>query len=84
MVVIISVVGILCYCEGHCPYDHNGTCLAKPGSQCFSAVEEVYNHETGQYEPERSYGCLPADEQGFMQVWLSLIMIILNKLLDQL
>ncbi|XP_054266170.1 bone morphogenetic protein receptor type-1B-like [Macrosteles quadrilineatus] len=63
-----TVSGILCYCEGHCPDGlHNGTCEAKPGSQCFSAVEDVYNLETGNYEEERTYGCLPPDEQGFMQ-----------------
>lgn len=63
--------GVLCYCEGNCPEDQqNGTCAAKPGSQCFSAIEEVYNYESGQYEPEISYGCLPPDEQGFMQVKL--------------
>lgn len=68
---LFLVFGILCYCEGHCPDGlHNGTCVAKPGSQCFSAVEDVINHETGKMETERTYGCLPPDEQGFMQVWM--------------
>uniref|UniRef100_A0A1B6KQH1 receptor protein serine/threonine kinase n=1 Tax=Graphocephala atropunctata TaxID=36148 RepID=A0A1B6KQH1_9HEMI len=63
-----TACGMLCYCEGHCPGGlHNGTCLAKPGSQCFSAVEEFYNYETSQWEPERTFGCLPPDEQGLMQ-----------------
>lgn len=70
MQVLILVNGVVCYCEGYnCPNDlPNGTCLAQPGSQCFSAVEDVYNHETSKMEPERSFGCLPPDEQGFMQV----------------
>uniref|UniRef100_A0A1B6BX14 receptor protein serine/threonine kinase n=1 Tax=Clastoptera arizonana TaxID=38151 RepID=A0A1B6BX14_9HEMI len=62
------VNGVLCYCEGNCPEDQqNGTCLAKPGSQCFSAIVEVYNQENGLYEPEISYGCLPPEEQALMQ-----------------
>lgn len=56
-----------CYCAGYCPHDeYNGTCHAMPNSQCFSAVEEVYNPETGGFEPERTYGCLPPEETGFM------------------
>ncbi|XP_064457112.1 bone morphogenetic protein receptor type-1B-like [Ornithodoros turicata] len=56
-----------CYCAGYCPFDaFNGTCQALPNSQCFSAVEEVYNPETGEYEPERTYGCLPPEETGLM------------------
>ncbi|XP_075238301.1 serine/threonine receptor kinase thickveins isoform X2 [Lycorma delicatula] len=63
-----STTGIICYCEGHCPNGaQNGTCVAKLGSYCFSAVQEEYNSETKTYEPELSYGCLPPDEQGFMQ-----------------
>ncbi|KAL1121985.1 hypothetical protein AAG570_003393 [Ranatra chinensis] len=59
---------MLCYCEGHCPDDQqNGTCVAKPGSQCFAAVEEIYNPETGIFETDRTYGCLPSEERGFMQ-----------------
>lgn len=62
---------MLCYCDGHCPGgQQNGTCVARPGSQCFAAVEEVYNQETSTWESERSYGCLPPDERGFMQVML--------------
>ncbi|CAG2064067.1 unnamed protein product, partial [Timema podura] len=59
---------VVCYCDGHCPDDQsNGTCVGQPGSHCFSAVEEVINSETGMIEIERTYGCLPPDERGFMQ-----------------
>ena len=65
--------GLTCYCQGHCPNDNfNGTCEARPFSQCFAAVEEVYNPETGLAEPEYTYGCLPPEEKGLMQVcWCS-------------
>ena len=33
----------------------------------FAAVEEVLVFVTHEYVPERTYGCLPADEQGLMQ-----------------
>ena len=33
----------------------------------FAAVEEVLDPVTHEYVPERTYGCLPADEQGLMQ-----------------
>lgn len=60
---------MLCYCEGHCPDDQqNGTCVAKKGSQCFAAVEAVYFEETKSWEPTLSYGCLPPEEGGLMQV----------------
>lgn len=60
--------GLTCYCQGHCPYDNfNGTCEARPFSQCFAAVEEVYNPDTGLPEPEYTYGCLPPEEKGLMQ-----------------
>ncbi|KAL1429500.1 hypothetical protein MTO96_016131 [Rhipicephalus appendiculatus] len=56
-----------CYCLGTCPDgSYNGTCTAPPDSDCFSAVEEVYNAETSQFEPERSYGCLPAEESSIL------------------
>ncbi|KAG8239805.1 hypothetical protein J437_LFUL019276, partial [Ladona fulva] len=61
--------GVTCYCAVHCPDNAaNGTCEAKPGSHCFSAVEDAYNAETGRMEPQRTYGCLPPEERGFMQV----------------
>ncbi|EFN77530.1 bone morphogenetic protein receptor type-1B [Harpegnathos saltator] len=64
----VSVSGITCYCEGHCPGDkQNGTCEGRPGSQCFSAVEEVWDPDIQDYVPEWSFGCLPPAEQGFMQ-----------------
>ena len=56
-----------CFCLGHCPHNDplkNGTCQAKPGAQCFNAVEEVYDPATGSYVPERTYGCLPPEEEG--------------------
>ncbi|XP_017769395.1 PREDICTED: bone morphogenetic protein receptor type-1B isoform X2 [Nicrophorus vespilloides] len=57
-----------CYCEGHCPHGQmNGTCEIKHGGQCFAAVEEVHDPDTNTYEPEVTYGCLPADERGLMQ-----------------
>lgn len=63
--------GLTCYCQGHCPNDNfNGTCEARPFSQCFAAVEEVYNPDTGLPEPEFTYGCLPPEEKGLMQVRL--------------
>ncbi|XP_003491200.1 bone morphogenetic protein receptor type-1B isoform X1 [Bombus impatiens] len=64
----VCALGITCYCEGHCPDDReNGTCEGRPGGHCFSAVEEVWDAESGEYVPEWSFGCLPPDEQGFMQ-----------------
>merc|ERR1711936_1108472 len=36
-------------------------------SSSFSAVEEVLDPETDLLVPERTYGCLPADEQGLLQ-----------------
>ncbi len=66
---VSSGYGLTCYCQGHCPNDHfNGTCEARPLSQCFAAVEEVYNPDTGLPEPEYTYGCLPPEEKGLMQV----------------
>jgi len=60
--------GITCFCLGHCPGNElNGTCTAPPGAPCFSAVEEVLDPETDLLVPERTYGCLPADEQGLLQ-----------------
>lgn len=56
-----------CFCLGSCPDDsYNGTCTAPPDSDCFSAVEEVYNPDTRQLEPERTYGCLPSEEGSLM------------------
>ena len=39
-----------------------------PGAKCFTAVEEVLNTDTGLLEPEFTYGCLPPEESGLMQV----------------
>ncbi|XP_050525051.1 bone morphogenetic protein receptor type-1B-like [Daktulosphaira vitifoliae] len=63
-----SVRGLTCYCEHQCPNGQpNGTCITSRHSQCFSAIQEEYNEETGEYEPVASYGCLAAGEQGFLQ-----------------
>nr|CAD7431592.1 unnamed protein product [Timema monikensis] len=71
---------VVCYCDGHCPDDQsNGTCVGQPGSHCFSAVEEVINAETGMIEIERTYGCLPPDERGFMQCKLAFCKTIADE-----
>lgn len=59
-----------CYCQGLCPSPDvaNGTCVAKDGAKCFAAVEEVWDEATGRLVPERTYGCLPPDETGLLQV----------------
>ncbi len=62
----------MCYCLGHCPGGHhNGTCLARDGAGCFAAVEEVVlDAGTGELGEERTYGCLPPeDEGGLLQVY---------------
>ncbi|XP_015915106.1 bone morphogenetic protein receptor type-1B [Parasteatoda tepidariorum] len=72
--VSTKVSSLVCYCAGNCPNDEwNGSCIARPLSVCFSSVEEVHNTETGQYEFERTYGCLPPDESGLMQCKGSLV-----------
>lgn len=63
---------LTCFCLGHCPDfpndpSKNGTCEAKPGAKCFSAVEEVLDPDTHRLIPERTYGCLPPDETGLLQ-----------------
>jgi hypothetical protein len=71
----MNATGILCYCRMHCPDGNfNGTCLGAPNSMCFAAAEQVYNDETGGYESELSYGCMPPDEAGLMQVRSQLIL----------
>lgn len=57
-----------CYCEGHCPNgETNGTCVIRNGGLCFSSVEAVIEDD-GKEHPFRTYGCLPSDERGLMQV----------------
>lgn len=46
----------------------NGTCEVKQGGLCFAVVREEYDNETGTFEPEYTYGCLPPDEEGLLQV----------------
>lgn len=66
---MFGVSGIQCYCDVHCPHNSlNDTCLTRPGGVCFAAVEVLYDPETNTYDQERSYGCLPPEETGFMQV----------------
>lgn len=61
--------GLTCYCEHQCPNGQpNGTCTTSRYSQCFSAVQEELNEDTGEYDRIVSYGCLAAGEQGFLQV----------------
>ncbi|CAL1285066.1 unnamed protein product [Larinioides sclopetarius] len=68
LINVNEVSSLICYCAGHCPSNQpNGSCLARPNSSCFSAVEQVYNPDTGLLEDERTYGCLPPEENGFMQ-----------------
>ncbi|EDW57262.1 bone morphogenetic protein receptor type-1B [Drosophila virilis] len=56
---------MICYCDGSCPNNvSNGTCETRPGGSCFSAVEEVYDEITGTYEEERTFGCMPPEENG--------------------
>lgn len=56
---------LTCYCDNSCPNNEsNGTCETRPGGSCFSAVEEVYDETTGTYEEERTYGCMPPEENG--------------------
>lgn len=45
----------------------NSTCVTEPGGYCFVAVEMVID-EKGEEVLERTAGCLPTDESGFMQV----------------
>ena len=77
---LVTVLAFSCYCEGHCPFDQqNGTCTLKPGGHCFSAVEEVWDAEIGDFVPEYSFGCLPPDEQGFMQCKANLVPHLQSK-----
>ncbi|CAK1586641.1 unnamed protein product [Parnassius mnemosyne] len=61
--------GIVCECAGAsaCPDGSaNGTCTTQPGGYCFATVEEVLD-DGGRLDLERTAGCLPPDESGFMQ-----------------
>ncbi|XP_072945244.1 bone morphogenetic protein receptor type-1B isoform X2 [Epargyreus clarus] len=61
--------GIVCECAGAsaCPDGAaNGTCATQPGGYCFATVEEVLD-DNGLVVLERTAGCLPPDESGFMQ-----------------
>ncbi|CAH2043111.1 unnamed protein product, partial [Iphiclides podalirius] len=61
--------GLVCECAGAsaCPDGSaNGTCVTQPGGYCFATVEEVLD-DGGRLDLERTAGCLPPDESGFMQ-----------------
>ncbi|XP_034834615.1 bone morphogenetic protein receptor type-1B isoform X1 [Maniola hyperantus] len=61
--------GIVCECSGvsACPDGSaNSTCTTQPGGYCFVTVEEVLD-DNGLVVLERTAGCLPPDESGFMQ-----------------
>lgn len=68
----------MCECLGAaaCPDGAaNGTCVTQPGGYCFVAVEEVLD-DNGLVVVDRSAGCLPPDESGFMQVSILLTLLI--------
>ncbi|XP_044572452.1 bone morphogenetic protein receptor type-1B isoform X3 [Drosophila ananassae] len=56
---------LTCYCDGSCPGNvSNGTCETRPGGSCFSAVQSFYDETTNTYEEERTYGCMPPEDNG--------------------
>lgn len=61
--------GLECYCAGgRCPFDmETGTCITSDNGSCFSAVEEIVNEDTGEFELERSFGCLSNESGNLMQ-----------------
>ena len=64
-----DIGGIICYCES-CPHfgrDEQSYCFLRPGGQCFSAIEEVYNAETRTLEPQRTFGCFSDSQQALLQ-----------------
>lgn len=69
-ILSIPAKGIECECAGRsaCPDGaENGTCVTQPGGYCFVKIEEV-SDDNGLLELERTAGCLPPEESGFMQV----------------
>lgn len=71
---MISALTITCYCDGNCPNNvQNGTCILKPGGQCFSQVEEYLDAESEEYITEESFGCLAPEENSFMQCKANLV-----------
>jgi len=62
---IITARSLTCYCDGSCPDNvSNGTCETRPGGSCFSAVQQLYDETTGMYEEERTFGCMPPEDNG--------------------
>ncbi|XP_013778644.1 bone morphogenetic protein receptor type-1B-like isoform X1 [Limulus polyphemus] len=77
-----KVSGLKCYCVQHCPNNElEGICVAREGGRCFSAVEEV-EADDGQLEAERTYGCLPPDERGFIQCKGNLVPHLVPKSIE--
>lgn len=56
----------MCYCDPCEEFNDNHTCVLKPESKCFAAVQLVY--ENDQRIEVWSYGCLPPQEQTILQV----------------
>lgn len=58
----------MCYCE-ECPdgKEVRDYCILRPGGQCFSSVEGIYNNETREIEPVRSFGCISESDQALLQ-----------------
>lgn len=78
MICYVAGRGLVCECLGAaaCPDGAaNGTCVTQPGGYCFVAVEEVLD-DNGLVVVDRSAGCLPPDESGFMQVSILLTFLI--------
>ncbi|XP_026321488.1 bone morphogenetic protein receptor type-1B isoform X2 [Hyposmocoma kahamanoa] len=75
--------GTICECSGvTCPDGaENSTCVTEPGGYCFVAVEMVID-ERGEEVLERTAGCLPPDESGFMQCKSSQVPTINPKAID--
>lgn len=42
------------------------TCQTPPGGKCYGLVQDYVDPDTGRLQTERIYGCLPADEDGFL------------------
>lgn len=59
--------GIRCECKGASACsDSSGVCVTQPGGYCFVTAEVVVD-ENGEFEVEKTAGCLPPDESGLMQ-----------------
>ncbi|GBP73307.1 hypothetical protein EVAR_52833_1 [Eumeta japonica] len=66
---------LVCECvgAGGCPDDAAvGHCNTQPGGFCYVSIEEVID-DAGRFVLDRTAGCLPPDETGFMQCKGSLV-----------